>query len=87
MNDLTGGIHQRSAWYCSGPKTPEIEKMEIDKILGMKLIETALPKLETAIVSTSKMDGSLRFYIYYGNLTDVSSKKAFHIQLKHKCLD
>lgn len=57
--------HIRSARYPAGPKSCDLEKEEIEKLVSMNVAETAQSEWESPIVFATKKDGSLRFFVYY----------------------
>lgn len=68
-----------SARYHAGPKAPEYQKIDIDEILPMNVIELAQSGWALPIVIDPKNDGSLRFCTEYIKLNTVAAKKAFPI--------
>lgn len=63
-----------SARCRAGPKAHEFEKVYIDKMLLLKVIELAHSKLASPTIFAPEKDGSLRFCIDYGNLNAVTIK-------------
>ena len=58
----------KSAPSCAGPKTGELEKVEVDKQLKAGVVEQSMSEWATTIVFAPKKDGKLRFCIDYRKL-------------------
>ena len=65
----------------------EIEKAEIDKMLGRKVIEPSKSPWSSPVVLVKKKDGSTRFCIDYRALNQVMIKDAYPLPPVDDCLD
>lgn len=66
----------KSPHYRATSEAREFEKMEVDKLLLMNVIEPAESEWKSPIVFTPKKDGSLRFRIHYRKLKDMTVRDA-----------
>lgn len=63
----------------TGPKTREFQKVEIDKMLGMKVRETAQSKCASPIVFAPKRYGLIQFIIDYRKVNVLMIKDNYTI--------
>lgn len=76
-----------SAPYWAGPKGRSFEKDEIDKMVALKVIESAQTKWPSPIMSSTKKDGSLWFCTDYRKLNAVTAHDSYQISRMDECID
>ena len=77
----------KSAPYCAGPKTRELEKAEIDKQLAADIIEPACSEWAALVLFAPKKDGKLRFCIDYRKLNSMTVKDTYPLPRMDECID
>lgn len=65
----------------------EIERQEIEKMLGKGVIEPSNSPWASPIVLVTKKDGTTRFCVDYRRLNDVTVKDAYPLPRVDECLD
>jgi hypothetical protein len=65
----------------------EIEKEEVNKMLTMGIIEPSYSLWSSPVILVKKKDGSIRFYVDYHKLNDVTVKDEYPLPLISDCLD
>jgi len=76
-----------SAPYRAGPATRQLEKNEIDKMLGMGVIEPAQTEWASPIVFAPKKDGAMRFCVDYRRLNAMTLRDSYPIPRMDECID
>lgn len=75
----------KCAPYRVGPKTRELEQSEIRKQLSAGLIEPAQSACASPILFVPKKDVSIRFFIDYRKLNEVTVKDSYPIPRMDRC--
>lgn len=75
------------ALYCAGRKEHEFEKVEIDKVLLMNLIEPVQSEWTSPIEFAPKNHSSLQCSMDYLNMIIVTVNDAYPVLKMNECLD
>ena len=73
--------------YRAGPHQRQLEEEEIKKMLDADVIEPAITEWATPIVLAPKKDGSLRFFIDYRRLNELTVRDSYPIPRMDECID
>lgn len=73
--------------YQAGPRVPEFEKHEIDRMLEMDVIEPVQKDWEALLVFAPKKEGTLLFCVYYCKLDAVTVQDYYPILPMEECID
>ena len=76
---IPGACPFKSVPYRAGPKTREVEQLEIEKQLKSGVIELSNSEWEVPVLFAPKKDGRLRFCIDYHKLNLMRIKDSYPI--------
>lgn len=77
----------QSTPYLAGPKARQFEKAEFENILSQKVIEPTQTEWAAPIVTASKTDGFLRFWVDHKKSDAVSKRYSYTILWMNDCID
>lgn len=72
---------------CSGLRTKQFEKVEIENVLYQKIIEPPQTERAAPIVCPPKKDGPLRFFVYYREGNALTKRDGYPIPRMDKYLE
>jgi len=82
-----GAVPLRQQPYKAGPLAREREKVEVERMRSMGVIEPSTEKLASPVIMVPQPDGSVRFCIEYRKLNWMSVKDAYPIPRMDECID
>jgi hypothetical protein len=83
----TRGDPMRQQPYRAGPRTREAERMEVERMLSMNVIEPSTSEWAAPVVLVPKPDGSLRFCIDYRKLNSITERDVYPLPRMDDCMD
>jgi transposase InsO family protein len=73
--------------YRAGPAAREAEKVEVDRMLKLGVIEPSHAEWASPVVLIPKQDGSTRFCIDYRRLNSLTARDVYPLPRMDECLD
>ena len=87
INLIPGAQPFRQPPYRSGPKSREIEQLEVDRMLKEGVIEPSESEFASPVLLVPKPDGTKRFCVDYRRLNALTVKDSYPLPRMDECLD
>jgi hypothetical protein len=71
----------------AGPEAREVEKVEVERMLKLGVIEPSHAEWASPVVLIPKPDGSARFYFDYRRLNSLTARNVYPLQRMDEYLD
>jgi Reverse transcriptase (RNA-dependent DNA polymerase)/RNase H-like domain found in reverse transcriptase len=84
---ITQGGPTRQQPYRAGPRARESERIEVERMLAMDVIEPSISEWAAPVVLVPKPDGSLRFCIDYRKFNSITERDVYPLPRMDDCLD
>jgi hypothetical protein len=84
---ITQGGPTRQKPYRAGPRARESERLEVERMLELDVIEPSKSEWASPVVLVPKPGGSLRFCVDYRKLNSITERDVYPLPWMDDCLD